>query len=227
MMDIKKIIESAKRDGRRILNEYESKIILKEYSIPMVDDILVKDEIQLLDAIDKLSFPLTLKGQMDDLTHKSEEGLVKLDIRSIEEAKEAFEEIISKVGSDGAVLVERYIKSPREFMAGMIRDPQFGPAVMFGLGGIFTEIFKDISFRVAPLKLKDAMEMMDDIKASKMLGPVRGLPEADKNSLSQILINLGELGITIPEIKEIDINPILLDGSRPIGVDALIILEGD
>ena len=187
-MDIKKIIESAKRDGRRILNEYESKIILKEYSIPIVDDILVKDEIQLLDAIDKLSFPLTLKGQMDDLTHKSEEGLVKLDIRSIEEAKDAFEEIISRVGSAGAVLVERYIKSPREFMAGMIRDPQFGPTVMFGLGGIFTEIFKDISFRVAPLKLKDAMEMMDDIKASKMLGSVRGLPEADKNSLSQILI---------------------------------------
>jgi len=92
-MDIKKIIESAKRDGRRILNEYESKIILKEYSIPIVDDILVKDEIQLLDAIDKLSFPLTLKGQMDDLTHKSEEGLVKLDIRSIEEAKDAFEEM--------------------------------------------------------------------------------------------------------------------------------------
>ncbi|HDI79034.1 MAG TPA: carboxylate--amine ligase [Desulfobacteraceae bacterium] len=226
-MDIKKIIESAKRDGRRILNEYESKIILKEYSIPIVDDILVKDEIQLLDAIDKLSFPLTLKGQMDDLTHKSEEGLVKLDIRSIEEAKDAFEEIISRVGSAGAVLVERYIKSPREFMAGMIRDPQFGPTVMFGLGGIFTEIFKDISFRVAPLKLKDAMEMMDDIKASKMLGSVRGLPEADKNSLSQILINLGELGMKIPEIKEIDINPILLDGSRPIGVDALIILEGD
>jgi len=226
-MDIKKIIESAKRDGRRILNEYESKIILKEYSIPIVDDVLVKDEIQLLDAIDKLSFPLTLKGQMDDLTHKSEEGLVKLDIRSIEEAKDAFEEIISRVGSAGAVLVERYIKSPREFMAGMIRDPQFGPTVMFGLGGIFTEIFKDISFRVAPLKLKDAMEMMDDIKASKMLGSVRGLPEADKNSLSQILINLGELGMKIPEIKEIDINPILLDGSRPIGVDALIILEGD
>jgi len=226
-MDIKKIIESAKRDGRRILNEYESKIILKEYSIPIVDDILVKDEIQLLDAIYKLSFPLTLKGQMDDLTHKSEEGLVKLDIRSIEEAKDAFEEIISRVGSAGAVLVERYIKSPREFMAGMIRDPQFGPTVMFGLGGIFTEIFKDISFRVAPLKLKDAMEMMDDIKASKMLGSVRGLPEADKNSLSQILINLGELGMKIPEIKEIDINPILLDGSRPIGVDALIILEGD
>jgi acetyl-CoA synthetase (ADP-forming) len=117
------------------------------------------------------------------------------------------------------------IKGKRELVIGLIRDPQFGPCVMFGLGGIFTEILKDVSFRLAPLEKRDALEMMDEIKAHKILGSVRGMEPVDRDILSEMLINVGKIGVENDTIKEIDINPVIISGSSPIAVDALIVLE--
>jgi len=113
----------------------------------------------------------------------------------------------------------------RELVAGIIRDVQFGPCVMFGLGGIFTEVLKDISFRVAPIDRKEAFNMMRESKASKILEGARGLPPADLDRLADILINLGKIGLEQDEVKEIDINPVVLEGSRPVAVDALVVLQ--
>jgi len=128
-------------------------------------------------------------------------------------------------GKENAVLVQEMVKGQRELVIGLTRDPQFGPCVMFGLGGIFTEILKDISFRVAPLEKRDALEMMREIKGQKILEAVRGMPAADLDMLAELLINVGRIGLENEQIKEIDINPVIISGSKPVAVDALIILD--
>ncbi len=128
-------------------------------------------------------------------------------------------------GFDGAVLMQEMIKGRRELVMGMTRDPQFGPCVMFGLGGIFTEILRDISFRRAPLEIRDAQDMMQEIKGHKILDAVRGMEAADKKLLAQMLINLGRIGLDFPDVMEIDLNPVILSGAKPVVVDALMVLK--
>jgi acetyl-CoA synthetase (ADP-forming) len=167
-----------------------------------------------------------LKASGPAITHKTEGGLVRLDIRTEEEARSAFHEIIAAVSPDGGkVLVQEMVKGQRELVVGLTRDMQFGPCVMFGLGGIFTEILRDVSFRVAPLQKRDALEMMREIKGHKILDAVRGKPAADLDQLADILVTVGNIGMEQESIKEIDINPVILAGSRPVAVDALVILQ--
>jgi len=117
------------------------------------------------------------------------------------------------------------IKGSRELVAGFIRDVQFGPCVMFGLGGIYTEILQDIAFRVAPIEKAEALEMIDQMKARKMLEAFRGMPATDINQLADILVRVGNIGVEQAAIKEIDINPIIVSGSGLVAVDALILLN--
>jgi len=170
------VIKKALADGRRMLTEYESKQVLKKYGIPVTREIEVDNRESLIEAIRKIGFPLVLKGCGPTLTHKTERNLVHLDIRSKKEAAKAFEEIMANVKNEGGtVLVQEMVKGRRELVVGMTRDAQFGPCVMFGLGGIFTEILKDISFRAAPLERKDALQMMQEITGRKIFEGVRGL----------------------------------------------------
>ena len=220
------IIEKALAEGRTTLSEYESKILLKTYGIPVTKEILATDMDGLMEAAGKIGYPLVLKGSSTKIAHKTEKGLIKVDIRNKEEARAAFTEIMGAMDvDDGAVLVQEMVKGQRELVVGLTRDPQFGPCVMFGLGGIFTEILKDISFRVAPLEKRDALEMMQDIKGHKILEAVRGMEAADLDRLAEILIAVGNIGLEHEAIKEIDMNPVILSGSRPIVVDALVVLE--
>ncbi len=220
------ILEKAIAEGRTTLSEYESKILLKTYGIPVTTEMLATDMDGLAEAAGKIGYPLVLKGSSPKIAHKTEKGLIKVDIRNIEEAREAFKEIMGAMdGGEKAVLVQEMVKGQRELVVGLTRDPQFGPCVMFGLGGIFTEVLKDISFRVAPLEKRDALEMMQDIKGHKILGAVRGMEAADLDQLAEILIAVGNIGLENDAIKEIDMNPVILSGSRPIAVDALVVLE--
>jgi acetyl-CoA synthetase (ADP-forming) len=135
---------------------------------------------------------------------------------------------VKRVGNallDG-ILVQQMIKGSRELVIGMIRDAQFGPCVMFGLGGIFTEVLKDVSFRIAPLEKRDALEMAQEIKGSPILGAFRGMPAVDMELLSALLINAGKLGLENDAIKEVDANPLIISGNKPVVVDALVVLEG-
>ena len=221
-----RIIEKALRQGRKTLSEYESKQVLAAYDIPVTREILVKDKTSLDKAINKIGFPLVMKGCSADIAHKTEKGLIHVDIRTATEAKKAFREIMNGMeGFEGGVLIQEMIKGRRELVMGLTRDPQFGPCVMFGLGGIFTEILRDISFRHAPLEVRDAREMMQEIRGHKILDAVRGMEEADKKRLTDMLINIGRVGVDIPEVSEIDLNPVILSGSKPVVVDALVILK--
>jgi acetyl-CoA synthetase (ADP-forming) len=209
----------------RTLSEAESRKVLAGYDIPLVESRTVQTATDAAKAAEDLGFPVVLKGAGKDLTHKTESGVVVLNLTDSNAVEKAYADIESKAGDKlEGVLVQRMIVSDREFVAGMKRDPQFGPCVMFGLGGIFTEALKDISFRVAPLERIDAEEMLDEVKASKLLDPIRGKPGADRQALGDLLIALGKLGIEREEIAEIDLNPILLDGPRPVAADALVVL---
>lgn len=220
-----KIIEKALEEGRGTLSEYESKQVLSAYGIPVTKEFLVEDLKGLIDATKEIGYPLVLKGCSSEIAHKTEKGLIRVDIRNEKEATSAFEEIKANTGTDAGVLVQEMVKGQRELVIGLTRDPQFGPCVMFGLGGIFTEILKDISFRVAPLEKRDALEMMHDIKGHKILQAVRGMESADLDMFSDILIKVGQIGLEIDAVKEIDINPVIISGSQPVAVDALVVLD--
>jgi acetyl-CoA synthetase (ADP-forming) len=220
------ILEKALQEGRKTLSEYESKEFLKAYGIPVTREILVRNREDCMKAARTLGYPLVLKGCSPDLAHKTEKGMVKLDIRSEQEAVQAFDELASRMeGNAKEILVQEMIRGPRELVAGMTRDPQFGPCVMFGLGGIFTEILKDIAFRVAPLEKRDALDMTQEIKARKILGALRGMPAADMDLLCDILMKVGGIGMENDLIQEIDINPLILSGDKPVAVDALVVLK--
>ena len=219
------IIEKALKEGRTTLSEYESKQVLASYGIPVTRELLVYSAKDLINAIREIGYPLVLKGCSSGIAHKTEKGLIRVDIRNEAEAKAAFEEISANIGTEDAVLVQEMVKGQRELVIGLTRDPQFGPCVMFGLGGIFTEILKDISFMVAPLEKRDALEMMQDIKGNKILEAVRGMEAADLNAFSDILIKVGQIGLENEYVKEIDINPVIISGSQPVAVDALVVLD--
>ena len=225
MSQPQKIIERALQEGRTTLSEYESKLILSHYHIPVTRETLCKDMEGLRKAAMDFGYPLVLKGNSPEVTHKTEKDLIRLDIRNEQEAETAFQEIMDRMNDKtGTVLLQEMLKGKRELLAGLTRDPQFGPCVLFGLGGIFTEILEDVSFRIAPLDRKQALEMMKETKAWKMLDAVRGMAAVDKDLLSDILIRIGQVGLEIEAIKEIDINPLIISGNRPIAVDALIVL---
>jgi acetate---CoA ligase (ADP-forming) subunit beta len=221
-----KIIETALEQGRHMLSEYESKKVLASYQIPVTKEIEIDSVDDLVKATQSIGYPVVLKGCASEIAHKTEQDLIQVDIRNDDEARIAFEKIKAGMnGIEATVLVQEMVKGQRELVIGLTRDAQFGPCVMFGLGGIFTEILKDISFRVAPLEKRDALEMMQEIKGHKILDAVRGMEAADLDQLCEILITVGQIGLDHEEIKEVDINPVILAKGKPVAVDALIVLD--
>jgi acetyl-CoA synthetase (ADP-forming) len=153
--------------------------------------------------------------------------LIEVDLRTLKEVQQAYDGIMQRVGSsplDG-ILVQEMVKGSRELVIGMIRDVQFGPCVMFGLGGIFTEVLKDVSFRIAPLERRDALEMTKEIKGAPVLGAFRGMAPVDMDLLVSMLIKAGQLGLELEAVKEVDVNPLIVAGQKPVAVDALVVLE--
>ena len=220
-----KLIDDALNEGRCQLSEYESKQVLASYGLPVTDEKLAKTPEELITAAAIIGYPLVLKACSADIAHKTEKGLIRVDVRNEEEAKTAFNDIVQRMNGRGkAVLVQQMIRGQRELVMGLTRDPQFGPCVMFGLGGIFTEILEDTVFRVAPLEKFDAMDMMQEIKSRKILDAVRGLEAVDRDLLAEMLIKVGQIGIENDNIKEIDINPVIISSGNPVAVDALVIL---
>ena len=221
------VIDRVRREGRSSLTEAESKSLLSLYGIPVVDEVIVLNEDDAIIQSRRMGFPVVLKGIGPRLTHKTERGLVKANLKCYDEVLLAFKHIKTAAGDDWeACLIQPLVKGSREFVAGMIRDPQFGPSVMFGLGGIYTEALSDVAFRIAPLDEIQARAMLDEIKACKLLGAFRGEAEVNKKQLVQILKGLSSLGMDYPEIREIDINPfIVMPNGSMKAVDALMILD--
>jgi succinyl-CoA synthetase beta subunit len=219
------IIKKAQKDGRKTLSEYESRQVIESAGVLVAAAALVKTKEEAIREAEKMGYPVVMKGCSADLAHKTEAGMVALNISNSDEAAKVFDELTGKMKGMDGVLVEKMVRGSREFVIGLSRDSQFGPCVMFGLGGIFTEALKDVSFRVAPLTKEDALEMIDEIKTKKLLGEFRGSPAVDRNALAKALIGVGDLGVKYDSIAEIDINPLIVCGDKPVAVDALVILK--
>lgn len=223
--DIHAILQTARQKGQKALSEYESKLVLAAYGIPTVKEELVTTAEEAVAAAGRIGYPVVAKVCSPEITHKTEGGLVALNLRDEAELTRAVREIQEKSGQPNVpVLVQAMLKGARELVLGMTRDPLFGPCVMFGLGGIFTEALGDVAFRPAPLDLQDAKEMVRDIKAHRILDAFRGMPAVDSELLARSLVGLGELAVTHEGIREIDINPMIVCGDRPEAADALVVI---
>lgn len=223
--EAERILHDAKRAGQRVLDEYQSKRLLAAYGLPVSKEMLIQNESELAEAVAALGFPVVLKACSSDIPHKTGKGLIYLRLNSMDECREAFKNIRKSAESDVPVLVSAMARGEREFMAGFLRHELFGEVVSFGLGGIFAETIGDTTFRLAPLSVNDAKHMMCDIRHAGLLGEVRGLPAVDEASLMHIIRSLGAIGMHHHAVREIDINPVLVEGSRPVIVDALVVLN--
>ena len=223
------LIERAKAEKRSLL-ETEAKELLREYGIPVPDFKLIKSDDEIAGLAKEINFPIVMKIVSPDIIHKSDVGGVKLNIKDEKEAKLAYQGIISKAKKYNkearieGVIVYPMVPQGTEIIIGMMKDPHFGPVAMFGLGGIFVEVLKDVSFRIIPLEERDAREMITEIKRYEILKGARGNPPRDIQAIEEVLMKISKLTTENPEINEIDLNPIFVFEKGLQVVDARIIL---
>lgn len=207
------------------LSEHESKRLLARHGIPVVEEVLCATRAEAEAAARRLGFPVAAKGCHASLAHKTELGLVRLGLADEAALGAAFEALMPRLPEGGGVLVQRMLPGRRELLAGLLRDPQFGPCVSLGLGGVLAEALEDVTFRRAPLDRAEARRMAGELRGARLLGACRGEPAADLEALAAILVALGELGLARPDIAAIDINPLILVEGRPVAADALVLLQ--
>ena len=221
-----KIIEDAIKRGADNLSEFESKQILSAYGIPVTSEKTAKTLEEAVSAANSIGYPIVLKASGENLQHKTELDLIRLDLKDESQVRLAYKELLSESTIPiTEVLIQQMLRGNRELMAGLKRDSQFGPCVVFGLGGVLAEILEDVSIRVAPITTFDAMDMMENIRGKKILEPFRGKPSVDRKAMAELLIALGKIGLENDAVGEIDINPIKLIEGQPVAVDALIVLK--
>ena len=230
---VKSIFENVRKNGRNNLLEEEGYEVLEAYGFPTPKSILCTTEQECINAARQIEYPLVMKIVSPDIIHKSDAGGVKVGIKADDELRNSFNTITGnalKYKSDAkvkGVLVQEMVKSAKETILGASQDPTFGPVIMFGLGGIYVEVLKDVVFRIVPIDEQEAMNMVESIKTIKLLKGVRGEKSSDLRAISDSLQRLSQLVVDFPEIKEFDINPLLVleEGKGARVVDARIILK--
>jgi len=230
-MLVKQILEQAKQENRTQLTEIESKEFLQEVGIPVIETKLARTKKEAISLSKRLGFPVALKIASPDITHKSDSGGVKLGLANVTQAGNAYSEIMLSIRQKfpkariQGVSVQKMARPGIEVIIGLSKDAQFGPVLMFGLGGILVEVLKDVSFRIVPLTRKDAEEMIREIKGYPLLQGYRGQEPADITSLEKLIVKVSELAEQYPQIEELDLNPIFAYKDSAIAVDARIVLE--
>jgi acyl-CoA synthetase (NDP forming) len=231
----REVVEAALARGRRSLSEHEAKQVLAAYGIPVTAEQLVMDAGRLATTLAAFEFPVVLKVDSPDILHKTEAGLVALGCRTAEEAEAAFHRIHRQASErypeatvNGVLVQEMVTGSVAECIVGMKKDPQFGPTILFGLGGVFVEVFEDVALRVAPLTEADATAMIRETKGYKILAGARGRAPADVAAIEDVLLKMSRLALDLePFLTEIDINPLMVgpEGRSAKAADALILLD--
>ncbi|MCJ7748419.1 MAG: acetate--CoA ligase family protein [Desulfobacterales bacterium] len=221
------LIRSALDRGQPALSEYESKKLLSLYGIPVTRETLSRSADEAVSAAADLGFPVVLKACSPELMHKSERGCIELNLRSERDVREAYGHIIRSVDLElEGVLVQEMVPGQRELVVGLNRDPQFGPCVMLGIGGMMTEVFKDTAFRMAPFGMIEAKDMTEELRFKAILGAFRGQKPADMDILCRTLIAVGKIGLELETVSELDINPMIITPEgRVVAVDALVVLR--
>jgi acetyl-CoA synthetase (ADP-forming) len=230
-MKASQIIAKAVKERRKSLLETEAKAICTEYGIPVTRFKLAKTEDEAVRFAEAMGYPVVLKIVSPDIIHKSDVGGVLVDLKNSKDVRSGYNHIIKNVRKHNekagivGILVQEMAPPSTEVIVGMTKDPQFGPALMFGLGGIFVEVLKDVTFRIAPITEEEACEMISEVKAYPLLKGYRGMPPADIDAIVQILLSTSKLVMEHDEIKELDLNPIIVYRKGAKTVDARIILE--
>jgi len=231
MEKVTQIFNEARKEKRKYLLETEAKTICMEYGIPVTKFKLAKSKQEAMKFANEIGYPIVLKIASPDIIHKFDVGGVMLNLKNQAEVKDAYNQILANVKrhkSDAKIIgivVQEMAAPSTEVIVGATKDPQFGPALMFGLGGIFVEVLKDVTFRIAPITEEDAREMITEVKTYPILKGYRGQPPADIEAIVKILLNTSKLVMAHQEIKELDLNPIIVYERGAKTVDARIILE--
>jgi len=211
------------------LSEAGSKELLGAFGVPFPAEHVVSTADQAVTAAESVGHPVVLKLGGDTIAHKTERGLVRLDLGSSEAVRTAAEALLGAARpEDGEVhlLVAPMLRATRELIAGLHHDEQFGMTVMLGVGGILAEAVADVSFRLVPITRTDAEEMIDDLATQALLGPFRGEPAVDRSAVADVLLGLSQAATERADIAAADLNPLLIVDGRPIAVDALVEVEG-
>jgi acyl-CoA synthetase (NDP forming) len=220
------LVAAAVAQGLGALDEGQAKALLADYGITVPEGGLACNEDEAVAIARRLDGPVAIKAVGPHITHKTERGLLALDLLGEVAVRNAACSLLELTeGQDALLLVERMVRGAREFMIGMKRDPLFGPVIVFGIGGIFAEAHKDIALGVAPLEDRDIEDMLDSIRASALLGEFRGMPPVDRGALADAIRALARIAEEHPAVMEIDVNPLIVEGSTPVAADALVILD--
>ena len=231
MSTVSEIFDKVKREKRKSLLEPEAKTVCTKYGIPVTNFKLAKNEAEAVKFAEQMGLPVVLKIVSPDIIHKSDVGGVIIDLKTAKDVRQAYKQILANVKKHKAdakitgILVQEMAPPSTEVIVGAIKDPQFGPTVMFGLGGIFVEVLKDVTFRVAPITEEEACEMITEVRAYPLLKGYRNSPPADTGAIAKILLNTSRLVMEHQEIKELDLNPVIVYKKGAKTVDARIILE--
>ena len=230
-MSFDSVIAQARAEGRTLLNEVEAKSLLKDAGVSVATTTLATSAAEAQAQAEAAGYPVVLKVVSPDIAHKSDVGGVKLNLKDKEAVAAAYDEIVanSKKAVANAriagVAVQHMAPQGTEVIVGMTTDPQFGPVLMFGLGGIMVEVLKDVSFRLVPLAEKDADQMINEIKGRPVLEGVRGQPASDIKALKQTILKVSEFVEKHPEVRELDLNPVFAYPDGAMAVDARIVIS--
>jgi len=229
-MTAKQLIDGVKSEGRRVLTETEAKELLKQAGVDVVETKLAASKEEAVSLSKQLGFPVVLKIISPDVIHKSDSGGVKLDLKTARQVEKAYDDILKSIKKQfpaaniQGVSVQKMARPGVEVIVGVSKDAQFGPVVMFGLGGILVEILKDVSFRIVPLTKRDAREMIREIKGYPVLEGYRGQEAVDVDNLEELILKVSSFVEQHPEVEELDLNPVFAYSNGAVAVDARIIL---
>jgi acyl-CoA synthetase (NDP forming) len=225
------ILATARREGRPSLSEPEAKTVCQEYGIPVTAFEIAEDETEAAELAEEIGFPVVLKILSPDIVHKTDVGGVMLGLKTAKEVRHAYRTILASVKKHKpetrvtGIVVQEMAPPSTEVIVGAIRDSQFGPTLMFGLGGVFVEILKDVVFRIAPVTRPEAELMISELRAYPVLKGYRNQPPRDTYAIADIITQTSKLVMAHMEIKELDLNPVIVYQRGAKTVDARIILE--
>jgi acetyltransferase len=222
---LREAARNADQQEAKVLDEHEAKKWFKAIGLKVVEEVVIKDLDEAIKAANKMGYPVVLKGRVEGQVHKTETGLVKLNLINEDQLKSAYQEMVSLKTKPKSFMIQPMLRGDFELIAGIVRDPQFGPAAMLGLGGVWAEVYRDVVFRLVPLNREEILGMASDLKGHVLLKGYRGSKPVNMESLADWLIKLGWLALNFEKIMEIDVNPLMIVNGEPVAVDATIILR--
>jgi acyl-CoA synthetase (NDP forming) len=233
MSDLLTIMKRARGEGRTVLTEFESKRVLKRAGVPVVETKLAKNQKEAVSISQKIGFPVVLKIVSPDVIHKTDAGGVKIGLENVSEVKKAYNDILTSVKKQvpralvHGISVQKMARPGVEVIIGTSQDPQFGPVIMFGLGGLFVEVLKDVSFRIVPVGRRDAIEMIEETKGYPLLKGYRGKEPVDLSVLVEMILKISDLVEKNQAIRELELNPVFAYKQGALAVDARILLKSE